>query len=373
MTKHPNNTLLRIVTACLLLCGTSLLHVQAADVAITTPTGGGFSVTTPADVAPAMRVDGTGLVLQGRLTSSGGATGTRLVFDAPRGALRVGTVVGTEWDAGSTGEYSFAAGNHVKASGYGSFAFGDQVTASSIVGVAFGSAVSTTGTAGFAAGASNTCSGFACTAIGYTVTAGGQGSVALGYRAQALRDYTVALGYRVSTGNYTGSFIFGDASTSTPSESTADNQFMVRAAGGVRLRTSATLGTGCDLPAGSGAFSCTSDRNQKDDFWTVDAEETLAKAMALPVSNWRYRAEPGNVRHIGPMAQDFYASFGLGSSETAIGLGDLSGINLVAIQALAARTDELREKTREVDQLRTELDALRQALQELQHQVRLLR
>jgi len=329
------------------------IAAQAADVSVSAPTGSGFSVSTPALPDPALRVDEGGLVIRG--THGQGSTpasgpGTRMMFDANTGAFRSGQITGTEWDAADLGEYSFAGGYQVKAS--------------STAGVAFGTNVTTSGTAGFAAGSSNTCSGFACMAVGYTNTASGQGAVALGYRTTANADYSVALGNRVSSGGHKGSFAFGDASVNgvTPSLNTADNEFMARATGGFRLRTSADLSTGCDLPAGSGVFSCTSDRNQKEDFQVPDAQEVLAKIVSLPITQWRYIAEPGNVRHMGPMAQDFHAAFGLGPDDVTIGVNDLASVGLVAIQALAARTEQLQARSQEVETLRAEVAALRQAL-----------
>ena len=252
------------------------------------------------DALPVFLVDSGGGLLsrgehvsgrEGPLPMSGGA-GTRLMWAPARGAFRAGTAT-DEWDDGNVGEYSWAGGNRTRASAYGTFAFGDQCVAGATVATCFGSANQATGTASFSSGASNIASGFSSTAMGYTTSATGQGGVALGYRVHAVGDYSVALGYRVSTGGRTGSFIWGDESTTTASTSTANNQFMIRAAGGVRLRTSSSLSTGCDLPAGSGVFSCTSDRNTKEDFRAVDGEALLAKVAGLPVASWRYKGEDG--------------------------------------------------------------------------------
>ena len=68
------------------------------------------------------------------------------------------------------------------------------------------------------------------------------------------------------------------------------------------------------------------------------------------------------MRHLGPVAEDFYAAYGLGLGETTIGLGDIDGVNLAASKALEARTAALQ---REVDTLRAELAALRAEMQEL--------
>ncbi len=322
------------------------------------------------DALPLFTVDsGGGLLSRGQLGESNAPLpmsggGTRLMWAPVRGAFRAGTAM-EEWDDANVGVYSWAGGNRTLASAYGAFSFGDQCTASGTVAVCFGSANQATGTASFTSGASNLASGFASTAMGYTNSAMGQGSVALGYRVQALGNYGVALGYRVSTGERTGSFIWGDESTTTTSTSTANNQFMIRAAGGVRLRTSATLSTGCDLPAGSGVFSCTSDRNLKEDFRDVDGEALLAKVAGLPVASWRYKGEDGQVRHLGPVAQDFRAAFGLGTDDTSIGMLDIDGVNMAAIQALERRTRELHAKSAELDALKAELAELKASVAQL--------
>ncbi|RKH23645.1 peptidase S74 [Corallococcus sp. CA041A] len=301
----------------------------------------------------------------GALPMSG--KGDRMMWYPNKAAFRAGHAVATEWDEANIGVVSFASGSNTTASAYGSFAFGDQCIASGTVAVCMGSANTASGTASFSAGASNIASGFASVAVGYTNQATGQGSVALGYRTSANADYSTALGQRASSGGFTGSFIWADQSTSSNvATNTASNQFMVRASGGVRLRTNSTLTTGCDLPAGSGVFSCTSDRTTKEDFRRVDAEAVLAKVAAMPVESWRYSAEAGGVRHLGPVAQDFRAAFGLGTDDKSIGLLDIDGVNMVAIQALARRTEELHAKSAEVDTLKAQMAELQRSLSRLE-------
>jgi hypothetical protein len=60
----------------------------------------------------------------------------------------------------------------------------------------------------------------------------------------------------------------------------------------------------------------------------------LEEVARLPVSTWRYLWEPPDVRHLGPMAQDFATAFGLGDDNRWIHETDAAGVNLVAIQAL---------------------------------------
>lgn len=84
----------------------------------------------------------------------------------------------------------------------------------------------------------------------------------------------------------------------------------------------------------------------------VNGFEILTKLTSLPVSTWRYRWEPAGVRHLGPMAQDWHAAFGLGQGDTTIPMVDAHGLLLVAVQALHRQVSELRA---EVDQLHQQL------------------
>lgn len=299
----------------------------------------------------------------GILPASG--AGERLMWHAFKSGFRAGGVSGTQWDDANFGFYSTAFGTNTTASAFATFAAGDGSSATAVGSTALGVGSVASGQGGVAAGVRAKCEGSFCAAFGYETEAKGLGSVAAGYRAKADADRTVALGSYVSTGTRTGSFIWGDGSTNTEASNTANNQFMVRAAGGVRLRTNATLTTGCDLPPGSGVFSCTSDRNTKRDFAPMDAEDVLLRVSLLPVQRWRYAGEPGHVQHVGPTAQDFRAAFGLGVDDVTIGLADIDGINMLAIQALAERTDALAERTRELDAVKKRLAELEAAVAEL--------
>ncbi|GAB3816992.1 tail fiber domain-containing protein [Pontibacter rugosus] len=72
----------------------------------------------------------------------------------------------------------------------------------------------------------------------------------------------------------------------------------------------------------------------------------LLKVAALPITEWNYKSQTANERHIGPMAQDFYAAFrldGIGR-DTTINTVDIDGVNMVAIQALEKRTTEQQKQ-----------------------------
>ena len=92
----------------------------------------------------------------------------------------------------------------------------------------------------------------------------------------------------------------------------------------------------------------------------------LARLRKVPVSTWNYISEGRGTRHLGPMAEDFYGAFGLGTGNTSIGVQDAVGVSLAAVKALDARTDELRRKTEEVEQLRAKVNSLEQRLAALE-------
>lgn len=305
---------------------------------------------------------------------TGGGAGTFFFWHPCRGSVRFGRVptAQTNWDDANMDDFTFAGGNQVIASGYGAFAYGDQVTVSSTVGVGFGSGVTVSGTAGFSSGASNVCSGFACTAIGYTVRAGGQGSVALGYRTTANNDYSVALGYRASNNTHTGTMVMGDESTTDSVRNQADNEFRIRYNGGIRLRVSTAANgntpgaggnVGCDLTVAVPTWTCASSRTLKENYAPVNGEDVLIRLRSVPVTTWTMIGADENVLHLGPVAEDFYQAFALGLGPTAIGMGDIDGVNLAAAKALEVRTTDLQAqlnaRSTQVLELQAEVDALR--------------
>jgi hypothetical protein len=100
---------------------------------------------------------------------------------------------------------------------------------------------------------------------------------------------------------------------------------------------------------------CKSDRNQKKNIAPADTDAILKKVGELPISTWTYLNEPSGVRHLGPMAQDFRASFGLGDDDRSYHAVDAHGVALAAIQALER---EVSRQERRIDKLERENRAL---------------
>jgi len=195
-------------------------------------------------------------------------------------------------------------------------------------------------------GNTNTVSGSAA------VIGGGQGNYAEGtyatvpggYDNNAAGELSFAAGFK-SYARYAGSFVWSDYSSSgTLLESTAANQFLARATGGFTFWTNAANSVGATLAPGSGTWASASDRNLKTDVARIDDAAVLDKVASLPISRWSYKSERG-VRHVGPMAQDFYAAFGVGEDDKHITSIDEDGVALAAIKALHAENVRLRGVT----------------------------
>lgn len=117
------------------------------------------------------------------------------------------------------------------------------------------------------------------------------------------------------------------------------------------------------------AFFTTSDREAKQQITPVDPEAVLAKVAQLPLSEWSFKSAP-TTRHLGPMAQDFRAAFGLGPDDRHIATVDADGVALAAIQGLHR---EVRGLHREVGGLHREVGGLRDALKSKNQEIEELR
>ena len=309
------------------------------------------------------------------------------------------------------GLYSTVSGgtNGLASGNYSTVVGGRNNTASSDLSTAIGAFATASGYASMAIGGGTTASGDYSTAMGTSTTASGYLSTAMGYRANAL---------------HAGSYVWGDSQLADFS-STANNQFLIRASGGVGIghnNPDAPLHVvgGADVsPTGGGVLilgsvsggniamdgneimarnngaasalflnaaaggnvsigtttsdsrlrvanaTCdgfqwqnASDRNLKSGFAPVDARDVLAKVAALPLQSWHYTNAPGT-RHVGPMAQDFHAAFGLGADDKLIATVDADGVALAAIQGLNSLVQTQAEELRA---LKAELAELRRAV-----------
>ena len=197
-------------------------------------------------------------------------------------------------------------------------------------------------------GQGNTASGpYATVPGGDTNTAQGSYSLAAGRRAKALN---------------TGCFVWGD-STDADITCSANNAWFARATGGVYFYTNASLTSGVRVLAGASAWSSVSDRKLKENFAIADGQAVLERLSKVPITTWNYKAQDDTIRHMGPVAQDFYAAFGLGEDERLISTIDADGVALAAIQGLYTMA---KGQASRIQQLETENADLKQQMSELQ-------
>ncbi len=119
-------------------------------------------------------------------------------------------------------------------------------------------------------------------------------------------------------------------------------------------------------------FKNTSARAKKTDFQPLNESEILAKVMRLPVSQWRYKQEDKDARHIGPVAEDFQEVFGLGDGKH-ISTVDSEGIALAAIKAIKTEKDaEIAALKKDNRVLLERLNALEELVHERQKVTQLM-
>ena len=324
--------------------------------------------------------------------------------------LQADTVAGGESNT-ATGGFSTVGG------GYGNIA---SNYTSTVAGGTYGWAY---GNAGFVGGGSlnlasgdysvvsggngSSASGLASTVGGgyFNAAGGNHSTIAGGQNNSAAGDSSMVPGGASNHANGTASFAAGTLSTAGSAGEFvwADNQqfafdpaapgglggwsnptntFNVRATGGTWF-VSAINGTtggpsnGVVLYPGAGAWSTYSDRNGKENLAAIDPAAVLLKVVGLPIATWNWKSEAVRIRHMGPMAQDFYAAFGLGADSKHIVTVDEEGVALAAIQGLnqQERQDRarfqrmLQEKDSKIEAQQREIDAQQAELEAVKEQL----
>jgi hypothetical protein len=215
--------------------------------------------------------------------------------------------------------------------------------------------------------------GFLNAAIGnYATVPGGQHNCACG-------KLSFAAGNRAQAARV-GSFVWGDSSDFDVTSDATDS-FTARATGGVSfisaIDAAGTPAAGVSLAPGGGSWSSLSDRNAKEHFDGVDGAALLEKLSAIAVQTWNYKSQDASTRHMGPMAQDLYAAFGLGEDDKHIDTVDADGVALAGVQALyrmlVQKNTQIEQQQKEVRDLRSEMNQLQADLKEAVQQLRALR
>ncbi len=197
-----------------------------------------------------------------------------------------------------------------------------------VINEAIGRAASVVG------GEDNTATGKAAAVGGgmLNVAGGDYATIPGGYDNTADGYYSFAAGRRAEANN-DGCFVWGD-NTDGVVPCNNDNRWVARASGGVYFYSSSDLTSGSYLAAGASSWSSVSDRNTKENFSAIDTSTILGRLFNMPVQEYNLKTQDDSIRHMGPVAQDFYAAFGLGESELAINMQDADGVSFAAIQGL---------------------------------------
>lgn len=294
------------------------------------------------------------------------------------------------------------------------------------------------GSATVAGGSGNTTSGSAATVGGgdsnsslgdYATVSGGKTNRATGFYSMipggmdnvASGQYSFAAGVRAKA-KHDATFVWADE-LAPDFASTADNQFLIRASGGVgigtnspagqlhvaspnstpqlwitqntptdytRLRMKVATNQSWEIDVSPGAtprlefwngtrqayidfsgnvtaasFNPTSDRNAKENFEPINAREVLDKVSALQLTKWNFKQDTAT-KHVGPMAQDFYAAFNVGPDDRHIATVDADGVALAAIQGLNQKlSDELKRRDAENAEMKQQLGELKRLVEQL--------
>jgi hypothetical protein len=113
---------------------------------------------------------------------------------------------------------------------------------------------------------------------------------------------------------------------------------------------------------GATSYETVSDKNAKTNFQPIDSKDLLDRVGRLPITSWDFKTDLKK-RHVGPMAQDFHAAFGLdGDDDKHINLTDLAGVSLAAIQEL---NYQMKQKDVQIADLKAQLTAQTKTVTEM--------
>ncbi len=303
-------------------------NILAGDAANVVSSGvGGATISGGGDVSFPNAVNGVLGTVSGGRGNSSSAWGTVGGGETNRAGGLFATVAG--------GDSNMATGNSaVIGGGNLNVASGVQSTA----GGGLGNEATQTATT-VAGGYDNKAVGSFGTVPGGVDNVAGPHGFAAGTRAKA---------------THTGSFVWAD-DHDTDITAPHTNQFIVRASNGVwfgKTSTPVTVsGHFIDTSVGgylsnSGVWTDASSRAIKHDFRAVSPRAVLAELDQLPVNTWSYKTDPASIRHVGPVAEDFYRIFRVGQDRRHIAPLDEAGVALAAIKALHTRSVAARATIR---------------------------
>ncbi len=150
-----------------------------------------------------------------------------------------------------------------------------------------------------------------------------------------------------------------DAGASDWQMSNFNTTFQITVPGAVPGQFS--LGTNGNLTIGGTQYLTGSSRDLKENFVPVNGRMILQRLVDMPLTEWSAKTDPEQ-RHIGPVAEDWWASFRLGPDDKHVSPTDIGGVALAAIKGLHQMVDE---KDATIAQLRQAVDGLQQQNGEL--------
>ena len=201
--------------------------------------------------------------------------------------------------------------------------------------------------------------GHATVGGGYRNTASGGGATVPGGENNHAEGYFSFAAGRRAHAQHDGTFVWAD-SEDHPFRSNFADQFSVRSTAGSRF-VLAIDGVGtptwlCTVADG-GSWACSTPMQLNEIESVVDGAEILGRLSQVPITTWSVENQGATVRHIGPLAQDFYDAFGLGENDQRIATIDLDGVALAAIQGLNAQNQALQAENAAMRSMLEDLEA----------------
>lgn len=202
----------------------------------------------------------------------------------------------------------------------------------------------------------------------YATVPGGMDNVAAGI-------WSFAAGNKAKANHHGSIVLSADSSNFWSSDSIrsgGEEQMVLRADGGMYITN--TSGVAPYTPtrlintsvgaylSSSGIWQDASGKNLLENFTAVDGSQLLEKITMLPVTLWNYKVDSDEIKHIGPVAQDFYDVFGLGYDDKTLSSLDLAGIVLIGIQELEKSRERQRARIEQLEVQVSELQEIVAAL-----------
>ncbi len=108
----------------------------------------------------------------------------------------------------------------------------------------------------------------------------------------------------------------------------------------------------------AGTLAQLSRRDSKEHFTRIDHQAMLAALKGLDISTWNYKHQPDSERHLGPVAEEFHAAYGLGTNPQHIATSDMAAVALASSQALLFELEAKEQQIAELEDRLQRLEAL---------------